>query len=361
VLVKNGGEAARPTLATEVDGEASVSIIGESPAIRQAIERARRAAVSPSTVLLLGESGTGKEVFAHAMHAWSPRRRRPFVVVNCAALSEELVVSELFGHERGAFTGAHQRRLGKLEVAAGGTVFLDEIGEMSPTLQTKLLRVLEDHAFERVGGAATIQANIRVIAATNRDLGRAVQDGRFREDLFFRLNVIPITLPPLRERRSDITLLAESFLKKLGEDLGRPGVSLSPEVREALVHYDWPGNVRELHNVIERAVSFAEGEAVEVHDLPEHMTGSGAHPLREADTDERMEISTAGPRLPDPTSGSFKDVKEQWIAAFEKEYIEALLRKNGGNISHASREADIDRKYFRKLMKKYGITADVIE
>ena len=218
-------------------------------------------------MLLLGESGTGKEVFARAMHAWSPRRARPFVVVNCAALPEELVESELFGHEKGAFTGAHQRRPGKLELADGGTVFLDEIGEMPPTLQAKLLRVLQDHAFERVGGTGTIQVDVRVIAATNRDLGRAVQEGRFREDLFFRLNVIPITLPPLRERREDVPLLAEFFLKKLAEDLERPGVSLSPEAREALLHLDWPGNVRELHNVLERAVVLSSGDVIEPEDL----------------------------------------------------------------------------------------------
>jgi transcriptional regulator with PAS, ATPase and Fis domain len=327
VLVKNGGEAARPTLATEVDGEASVSIIGESPAIRQAIERARRAAVSPSTVLLLGESGTGKEVFAHAMHAWSPRRRRPFVVVNCAALSEELVVSELFGHERGAFTGAHQRRLGKLEVAAGGTVFLDEIGEMSPTLQTKLLRVLEDHAFERVGGAATIQANIRVIAATNRDLGRAVQDGRFREDLFFRLNVIPITLPPLRERRSDITLLAESFLKKLGEDLGRPGVSLSPEAREALVHYDWPGNVRELHNLIERAAVLSVGDAIGLEDLALPASAPQA-----AASDYHARLDSA-----------------------EKDVLLQALRDHGGNKRAAARALGIALSTLYEWLRKHRI------
>ena len=253
-------------LQQEIDGKAQ-PIIGESPAIRDAVERARRAAASASTVLLLGESGTGKEVFARAMHAWSPRRGSLFVVVNCAALSEELIASELFGHEKGAFTGAYQRRQGKLELADGGTVFLDEIGEMSPTLQTKLLRVLQDHRFERVGGSATIHVDIRVIAATNRDLGVAVRDGRFREDLFFRLAVIPITLPPLRDRREDVPLLAEFFLKRLGEELKRPGVSLAEEAHQVLLHHDWPGNARELHNLLERAVVLSGGDVIRPEDL----------------------------------------------------------------------------------------------
>ncbi len=242
-------------------------IIGESPAIQRAIERARRAAQSQSTVLLLGQSGTGKEVFARAIHAWSPRHARPFVIVNCAVLGEELIASELFGHERGAFTGAHQRKQGKIELADGGTVFLDEIGEMHPTLQTKLLRVMQDHAFERVGGTTTIQVDIQVISSTNRDLTRAVKDGRFREDLFFRLNVIPITLPPLRERRGDIRLLAEFFLKKHSHELKRPGLSFSPTALGLLEQYDWPGNVREVENLLERAVVLASGDQIHAEDL----------------------------------------------------------------------------------------------
>jgi DNA-binding NtrC family response regulator len=242
-------------------------IIGESPAIQRAIGRARRAAQSQSTVLLLGQSGTGKEVFARAIHAWGPRHARPFVIVNCAVLGEELIATELFGHEKGAFTGAHQRKQGKLELADGGTVFLDEIGEMHPTLQTKLLRVLQDHSFERVGGTPTIQVDIQVISSTNRDLTQAVREGRFREDLFFRLNVIPITLPPLRERRVDIRLLAEFFLKKHGHELKRPGLSFSPAALEALEQYDWPGNVRELENLLERAVVLASGDQIHAEEL----------------------------------------------------------------------------------------------
>ena len=260
-------ERAHSLLQEESDRKAQEMILGESPAIRQAIERTRRAAQSQATVLLLGESGTGKEVFARAIHGWSPRRMHPFVVVNCAALSEELMASELFGHEKGAFTGAHQRKQGKLELAAGGTAFLDEIGEMRPALQSKLLRVLQEHAFERVGGTRIIEVDVRVIAATNRDLPQAIKAGAFREDLFFRLNVIPITLPPLRERKEDIPRLATFFLQKYSLETKKPGMRFVPEALEALATHDWPGNVRELENIVERAVVLSSGAEIQPEEL----------------------------------------------------------------------------------------------
>jgi DNA-binding NtrC family response regulator len=259
-------ERAQHLLQAELD-DRTQPIIGHSPVLRQAMERARRAAQSPATVLLLGESGTGKEVFARAIHAWSPRRTQPFVVINCAALSHELIASDLFGHEKGAFTGAHQRKPGKLELADGGTAFFDEIGELPAALQSKLLRVLQEHTFERVGGTRTLQVDIRVIAATNRDLPSAVTAGTFREDLFFRLHVIPLTLPPLRERPEDIPQLAEFFVQKRRTALQRPGMCLAPEALELLQQYDWPGNVRELENVIERAMVFSNGEVIQPEDL----------------------------------------------------------------------------------------------
>jgi transcriptional regulator with PAS, ATPase and Fis domain len=259
-------ERAQHLLQADLDGKTQ-PIIGDSPALRQALDRARRAAQSPATVLLLGESGTGKEVFARAIHAWSPRRTQPFVVVNCAALSDEFIASDLFGHEKGAFTGAHQRKPGKLELAAGGTVFFDEVGELPSALQGKLLRVLQEHTFERVGGTRTIEVDIRVIAATNRDLAGAVTAGTFREDLFFRLHVVPLTLPPLRERLEDIPRLAECFIQKHRSTLQRPGMRLAPEALELLQQYDWPGNVRELENVIERAMVFGNGEVIQPEDL----------------------------------------------------------------------------------------------
>src|SRR5262245_7523832 len=234
-LERQALERAQHLLRAELDGKTQ-PIIGDSSVLRQVIDHARRAAQSPTTVLLLGESGTGKEVFARAIHAWSPRHSQPFVVINCAALSDELIASDLFGHEKGAFTGAHQRKPGKLELAAGGTVFFDEIGELPFPLQSKLLRVLQEHTFERVGGTRTLQVDIRVIAATNRDLAQAVAAGTFREDLFFRLHVIPLTLPPLRERPEDIPRLAACFVQKHRTALQRPGIRLGPEALELLQH-----------------------------------------------------------------------------------------------------------------------------
>jgi len=250
-------------------------IIGEGPAIRRAAEMARKAAAANSTVLLLGESGTGKEVFSHAIHQWSPRRDRPFVVVNCVALSEHLLESELFGHEKGAFTGAHQLKRGKFELAHGGTVFLDEIGDMPPGLQAKLLRVLQDHTFERVGGTKPFRTDIRVIAATNRDLERAVREGRFREDLFYRLNVVTITLPPLRERREDIPALVEAFLSRYAAETKKAVREGTPEAMAMLAAHPWPGNVRELANVIERAVVLCAGERIGPEDLA-HLEGKAS-------------------------------------------------------------------------------------
>jgi DNA-binding NtrC family response regulator len=319
-------QRAERLLQQETDGKTQ-PIIGESFAIRQAVERARRAAASVSTVLLLGESGTGKEVFARAMHAWSPRRGRHFVVVNCAALSEELIASELFGHEKGAFTGAHQQHQGKLELADGGSVFLDEIGEMSPTLQTKLLRVLQDHTFERVGGGVTVHVDIRVIAATNRNLEVAVKEGRFREDLFFRLAVIPITLPPLRARREDVPLLAEFFLKRLGEDLKRPGVSLSEDARQALLRHDWPGNARELHNLLERAVVLSGGDIIGPEDLA----------------------------LPAPATAAGVSAYQARVDAAEKEVLLQALRDYDGDKRGVARAMGIALSTLYERLKRHQI------
>jgi DNA-binding NtrC family response regulator len=306
------------------------SIIGDSAALREAIERARRAAASPSTVLLLGESGTGKEIFARAIHTWSPRRACPFVVINCAALSEELIASDLFGHERGAFTGAHQRRQGKLELAAGGTVFLDEIGEMHPSLQTRLLRVLQDHTFERVGGTAPMQVDIRVISATNRDLTQAVKSGDFREDLFFRLNVIPIALPPLRERRSDIRPLAEFFLRQHGVRLKRPGLTLSPRALDALQRYHWPGNIRELENLLERAVVLSRGDELNPEDL-------------------------ALPAL-EPAEPVASSPYQARLDAAEKAMLQQALRHCAGNRRAAARAMGIALSTLYAKLKKHGLS-----
>ena len=242
-------------------------IVGQSPALRHVLELARSVAPSPTTVLLTGESGTGKEVIARAIHRWSPRAEGPFVAVNCAALPDGLLESELFGHERGAFPGAVAQRRGRFELAHGGTLFLDEVGDMSPALQGKLLRVLETQEFERVGGTRALRVDVRVIAASNADLGAAVLARRFREDLYYRLKVFPIALPPLRQRPEDILPLAGHFLDRLRAALRKPVLGFTPEAQERLRAYAWPGNVRELENVVERAVILAQGDRIGLAEL----------------------------------------------------------------------------------------------
>ena len=249
-------------LRSEVDGRYA-NIVGNSPLVRSVVEAAQRAAKSDAGVLLLGESGTGKELFARSIHQWSPRSTMPLIVINCVALTETLLENELFGHERGAFTGADRQQKGKLEMADGGTVFLDEIGDMPLTLQAKLLRVLQDREFQRVGGSKTVSVNIRIISATNRDLRQAVKAGQFREDLYFRLNVVTLTLPPLRERQGDVPALAQFFLERHTRDAKRPGMALSAAAVEALTQYPWPGNIRELDNVIARAVVLSQKDMIE--------------------------------------------------------------------------------------------------
>jgi len=243
-------------------------VVGESAKMKAAVDLARKAAASRATVLLLGESGTGKEIFARTIHNWSDRRDRPFIAINSVGLSRELLESELFGHEQGAFTGAHRRKTGKIELAHGGTIFFDEIGDVSADLQAKLLRFLQEREFERVGGIIPIPVDVRVIAATNRTLEHSVKEGRFREDLYYRLNVVAIHLPPLRERREDIGALSRYFLQKHSMAVRRNVSAFADDALKKLEAYDWPGNVRELANVIERAVVLGSGPAVTLEDMP---------------------------------------------------------------------------------------------
>jgi DNA-binding NtrC family response regulator len=306
-------------------------VLGESPSFRQAVETARKAAAASSTVLLLGESGTGKEVFAQAIHRWGPRREHPFVVVNCVALSEHLLESELFGHEKGAFTGAHQAKKGKFEVADRGTLFLDEIGDMPLGLQTKLLRVLQDHTFDRVGGTRPIQVDLRILAATNQDLEAAVRAKRFREDLYYRLNVIQIPLPPLRERREDIPLLANHFVAKSAADTKKPMRGLTPDALAFLLQHSWPGNVRELANALERAVVLCSGEWVGLDDLAM---------LRPSACLGGMPGSTPGP------AGLHAQVK-----AYKRALVEAALVATGGNQTKAAALLGLQRTYLSKLLR----------
>lgn len=258
--------------ASAATGFDSRGLIGESEGIRRVLKVANKVATTDSTVLITGESGTGKELIARAIHRNSPRRNAPLVVINCGAIPGELLESELFGHEKGAFTGAHRARPGRFELADGGTIFLDEIGDMSPDLQVKLLRAIQEKCFERVGATRSIHVDIRIISATNKDLALAVEQKAFREDLYYRLNVIPVIMPPLRERRSDIPLLAEHFMDKLARRTGMEKKSFSPEAMETMTAYDWPGNVRELENLVERFSVLVDGNIVDVEDLPDHFT-----------------------------------------------------------------------------------------
>ena len=316
---------------TQDAGERYRLVGGESPKMRQAIETARKAAASRSTVLLLGESGAGKEIFARAIHNWSERKNESFIAINCVGLSKDLLESELFGHEKGAFTGAHQLKKGKMELAQGGTVFLDEVGDISAELQTKLLRFLQEREFERVGGAQPIRVDVRVIAATNRDLSMAIKEGRFREDLFYRLNVIPVSLPTLRERKEDIPVLAEFFLRRFALETKKNFTGIAEEARAKLVASEWPGNVRELANVIERAVVLGEGPELTLDDLPAGITGG---------------------ELGDAADGfSYRHA----VDVARADVIRRALASTQGNRTAAARMLGLHKTHLLNLMKSLGI------
>jgi transcriptional regulator with GAF, ATPase, and Fis domain len=323
------------------------SLIGRNVKMREIYGIIEKIAPAGTTVVIEGETGTGKEVVAQTIHQLSPRSSGPMMIFDCGAVPENLIESELFGHEKGSFTGAIMTRQGLFEMAHGGSLFLDELGELNLELQPKLLRALEQREIRRVGSSKQLKVDVRVIAATNRNLEEEVRAGRFRQDLFYRLSVVRILLPPLRERPEDVPPLVDHFLKTHSFNRTPDGTlrveGIDREALDLLAGYRWPGNVRELLNVIERAVSFSEGTTIQVRDLPDQLRLAGTSPGVEAVTGEV----------------TFKTAKEKWVSSFERDYILALLRKNNGNISHAAREADIDRKYFRKLMRKYGIDASV--
>ncbi len=309
--------------------EPSSEIIGVSVAMRDVLEMARRVAASDATVLILGESGTGKELVAHEVHGASPRERKPFVAVNCSAIPGGLLESELFGHEKGAFTGAGRQKRGRFELAEGGTIFLDEIGDMSSELQAKLLRFLQDHTLQRVGGSTDITVDVRIVAATNRDLDAAVADGSFREDLYFRLSVVNITIPPLRDRKEDIPLLVEHFLKKHSERGSRPK-RMSPKAMRVMMNYDWPGNVRELENAIHRAVILSRGETVFPEQLPAKLQAV----------------------LDSDVGGEKTGVT---IREMERDIIIKTLAQTGGNRTHSAKILGISRRTLQNKIKEYEI------
>ncbi len=306
------------------------SIIGRSAEMKQVFEMVRQVAPSRSSVLITGESGSGKEMIAEALHYNSPRKDKSFIKLHCAALTESLLESELFGHEKGAFTGAIARKRGRFELAHLGTLFLDEIGEINQNVQIKLLRVLEEKRFERVGGEETIEVDVRLIAATNRDLKEAIGKGAFREDLYYRLNVVNIHIPPLRERKEDIPLLVAAFLKEFSQENGKPMEGIDAKARLALYNYSWPGNVRQLRNSIESAVVLAKGSTITMEDLPPNIRGE-----------------SGGDSLRLPLGASLADV--------EKEVIRSTLAREGGNKSRTAEILGIGRKTLHRKIEEYGL------
>jgi DNA-binding NtrC family response regulator len=316
-------------------------VVGKSPAIEAVFELVRKAARSEANILIQGESGTGKELIARAIHANSARSAQVFVPVDCAALPENLLESELFGHEKGAFTGADRTKPGMFEVADRGTLFLDEVGELPLGLQAKLLRALQEREIRRVGGTKQIPVDVRLVAATNRDLAESVRKREFREDLFYRVNVIPIPLPPLRERAGDVLLLAYLFLGRYGRNRERPLEDIATDAVAALEAYPWPGNIRELQNAIERACVLADGPTLRLRDLPEHVRGRG----------RVAPLAAPGKTL------SLREARDTWLRAFTYDYLTDLLREHGGNVSQAAKTAGVDRKTLHRLLTKFGVRA----
>jgi DNA-binding NtrC family response regulator len=319
-------------------------IVGEDAALRQVSVALHRAAGTDATVLLQGESGTGKELFARALHALSSRADGPFVAINCAAIPDALLESELFGHEKGAFTGAVARKLGRFEMAHKGTLFLDEIGDLPLGLQAKILRAIEERRFERVGGNASLHVDVRIVAATNKHLKAAVAARQFREDLFFRLSVFPVTIPPLRERRDDITILARHFVERFCKELKKPPVALSPQALEELQTYPWPGNVRELQNCIERAIILADGDTI----LPRNLNLSFRPPREEA-------AATLDPWVHIDLSGTLSDASRRVLAEVERRKIVQTLAETEGNKVRASEILQVTYKTFLTKLRDYGI------
>jgi two-component system response regulator AtoC len=311
------------------------NIVGESPAMKEIFETVRQVAPTRATVLITGESGTGKELIARAIHQLSPRARQPFVAVHCAALAPTLLESELFGHEKGAFTGAHERRIGRFEQAQGGTLFLDEIGEIDATLQVKLLRFLGERTFERVGSNKTLTADVRLVAATNKNLEELVRAGKFREDLFFRLRVVEIELPPLRDRTGDIPLLAQSFLREFARENGKTISDFTSDALEALMNYSWPGNVRELRTAIEHAVVLCRGERISLRDLPKQVA--------------------AGGRLPADADTQWLQGKDLTVKEAEKQLIIRALKETSGNRTRAAQKIGMSRRTFHRKLHEYHL------
>jgi nitrogen regulation protein NR(I) len=329
-------------------------IIGRGERMQELGQIIAKVADAPSTVLIQGESGTGKELVATALHETSSRRERPFIKINCAAIPRELVEAELFGYEKGAFTGAVQSKPGRFELADGGTLFLDEIGEIPLEMQVKLLRAIQESEFERVGGIKSIKVQVRLIAATSRDLAKEIAAGRFRDDLFYRLNVVPIHLPPLRERRDDIALLVEHFRKKYNLRLGKKVERIEDDALQMLAAYSWPGNIRELENILERTLLFVEGTSIRAADLPKSLRcGELPEGSRAADVTQHPSHSpsSGAPSAPGP----LKEIVREQVQAIERDLIVRGLEVTGGNVTRTARLLKISRKSLQMKMKDFGL------
>jgi len=332
--------------------ESKYDIVGQSPALKGVLEAVRRAAPTNATVLLLGESGVGKELVARTIHKNSPRAGQRFIQVNCAAIPEELIESELFGHEKGSFTGATEKQIGKFEQADRGTIFLDEVADMSAKTQAKVLRVLQEQEVERLGSARTIKVDVRVIAATNKNLEEAIQRGEFRDDLYFRLNVIPIVVPPLRERREDIPSLVQHFARRTSEEHNLRPKRFDVRALEALQRYRWRGNIRELRNTVERVMIMTAGDVVRLEDLPQDVRGDAA--ARQPGTDQQPAApvaAEAGRPAGTLSAGTLREFKD----AAERAYLVQKLRENNWNISKTAEVIDTPRSNLYKKLEQYGI------
>jgi DNA-binding NtrC family response regulator len=338
-------------------------LIGDSPEMHTIFEVIAKVADSPSTVLITGESGTGKELVAKALHENSSRKGGPFIKINCAAIPKTLMESELFGYEKGAFTGATSSKPGRFELADGGTLFLDEIGEIPVEMQVKLLRAIQESEFERVGGIKTLKVDVRLITATNRDLEREIAAGNFREDLFYRLNVVPLGIPPLRERAEDIPLLVEHIVTKFNERLKKHVHGLTDDALRLLATHAWPGNIRELENVLERTILFCQHPVIDVGDLPTELAAAAAHaaPLAvPSSVSSPMPLAESGRHPSEPGDGepgatSLKDVVRAETSRVERELIVRALDETGGNVTQAAKLLKISRKSLQMKMKEFGL------
>jgi len=338
------------------DGRTRAEMVGVSTQMQEIFKIIDKVADTPSTVLITGESGTGKELIATALHEGSSRRTKPLIRINCAAIPKDLMESELFGYERGAFTGAVTSKPGRFELADGGTLFLDEIAEIPVEMQVKLLRALQESEFERVGGIKTTRVDVRLIAATNRDLNQEIQAGRFRPDLYYRLAVVPIVLPALRERKSDIPRLSQYFIEKYNKRLNRKIDGVSEEAMAVLKAYPWPGNIRELENLMERVLLFADGPMIMASDLPE--------PVRPSAVPVGIASGSGSPLSPaeaSPAESGLKDIVRMKAAALEKDLIAKALEETGGNVTRAAKLLQISRKSLQTKMKEFGLRDEAAE